>query len=76
MKLNGNVYRLYTTSSSAELPTYNFPTYYTFRPTAKLDLRQLLIVVLFEGKVRLRQFLGQALRLRQARGPSAAARTG
>ena len=46
------------------------------RPSATSDLRQLFIFVLFEGYVRLRQFLGRVLRLGRARGPSAAAVTG
>ena len=37
--------------------------------------RQQFHFVLFEGQVRLRQFLGRALRLGQARGPGAAARS-
>ena len=45
------------------------------RPTATSDLRQLFIFVLLEGQVRLRQFLGRALRLGRARGPGAAARS-
>ena len=34
------------------------------------------LIVLFEGEVRFRQFLGRALRLGWARGPSAAPRMG
>ena len=56
-------------------PSYCPSALLPIRPTATSDLRQLFIFVLFEGQVRLRQFLGRALRLGWARGPSAAART-
>ena len=63
-------------TSSTQHPPYWTSELLTFRPTAISDLSQLFIFVLFEGLVRLRQFLGWALRLGQARGPSDAARTG
>ena len=68
--------------------TYAHPSYcpsvlLPIRYTATSDLRQLFIFVLFEGQVRLRQFLGRELhlgrlggrapQLGQARGPGAAA---
>ena len=59
-------------------PSYCPSALLPIRPTATSDLRQLFIFVLFEGQVRLRQFLGRALglggrapRLGQARGPGA-----
>ena len=57
-------------------PLYCPPVLLPIRSTVHSFLRQLFIFVLFEGYVRLRQFLGRALRLGRARGPSAAARTG
>ena len=57
-------------------PSYCPSAILHIRPTATSDLRQLFIFVLFEGQVRLRQFLCRALQLGRARGPSAAARTG
>ena len=53
-----------------------------FGPTPSLPLLSILYIqqniyfLLFQGKVRLKQFHGQALRLEQARGPSAVARMG
>ena len=56
-------------------PSYCPSALLPIRPTATSDLRQLFIFVLFEGYVRLRLFLGRALRLGRARGPGAAARS-
>ena len=66
------------------VPPYCTSDLQTIAPTAILDLRQLFIFVLFLSSVRLRSFLGRALRLGprlggrgprlgQARGPGAAA---
>ena len=56
----------WTAHSPRALPSYQFCTRTLFQ--------QFLIKLVFiYGKVRLRHFLGQALRLGQARGPSAAA---
>ena len=56
-------------------PSYCPSAILHIRPTATSDLRQLFIFVLFNGQVRLRQFLGRALRLVRARGPANAARS-
>ena len=67
----GNVNPLYWPFVLLPIRSTAHPTYCNI-----LDLRHLFIFVLFKGSVRLRQFLGRALRLGRARGPSAAARIG
>ena len=57
------LHRLYATSPPTELLSY----YCNIGPTPAVYF------LLFEGQVRLRQFLGRSLRLGQARGPGTAA---
>ena len=61
--INGNVDPLYCPPTPMN-PAYCPSAILHIRPTATSDLRQLFIFLLFQGLVRLRDFLGRALRHR------------